>query len=80
MIMFFVLRAGLIGRRNPWEEVAVEAEVCRNQKRSPRKQSVVTERTEEIFFAMESNCDFLQPEKKMLILNFFLLGSYGAFL
>lgn len=77
MIMFFVLRAG---RRNPWEEVTVEAEVCRNQKRSPRKQSVVTERTEEIFFAMESNCDFLQPEKKMLILNFFLLGSYGAFL
>lgn len=58
----------------------MEAEVYRNQKRSPRKHSVVKEKAEEIFFAMESNCDFSQSEKKILILNFFLLGSYGAFL
>lgn len=44
MIVLFVLRAGLIGRRNSWEEVAEEAEVCRNEKRSPRNYAVVTEK------------------------------------
>lgn len=48
----------------------MEAEVCRNQKRSPRKQSVVKEKAEEIFFAMESNCDFSQSEKKNADIKF----------
>lgn len=63
MIMFFVLRTGLIGSRNSWEEVAVEAEVCRNQKRRPRKQSVVTEKAEEIFLPWNSTVTFHNLKK-----------------